>query len=478
MAGFTARRTTYRSRGSRTLVVTAATAALLAVPAAAWAVSAGPSELVSSNSSGQQGQTVSSQPSATADGQLVAFNSLSTNLVPGDTNGRSDVFVKDRRSGALERVSTTSSGEQGDGSAERASISADGRYVVFSVTSTNVVPGDANGGVQDVVRKDRTTGEVVLVSLLPDGSQPSTSSDTNNGVALSADGQRVTFTNGAGSSSSLRQVYVRDIPSATSQLVSRAPDGSPGDGSSFLPALSSDGQTIAFESDATNLVVDDTNGRLDIFVRDLRTGVTDRVTPADRPGFRAPTLSADGSRVAVDNRESVPNQVFVVDRADGNSLTLVSKSQDGTQGNGNSRFPAISGDGFVVAYASRATNLDPGATNTNRQNEFVTDLRSGSTALASRAVRAGEQPNSDSFSPRIAADGRTVVFNSSASNLVADDTNGANDVFATPITPDDAPAPVIPEVAAPGVLLLAGMAIGSTVMVRRSIRSATVTPVA
>ncbi|MCI0586270.1 MAG: calcium-binding protein, partial [Planctomycetes bacterium] len=190
----------------------------------------------------------------------------------------------------------------------------------------------------------------------------------------------------------------------------------------------------------SNLVPDDTNGQQDIFVKDLKTGETTRVS-VDSTGAQAnslctnPTISANGRYVAFVSEASnlVPDDtngaadVFVRDRKTG-TTARVSVDSTGAQANSSSFGPSISANGRTVAFESSASNLVPDDTNTV-PDVFVKDLRTGATARISVAS-TGAQGISNSDSPSISANGRTVVFRSGASNLVPDDTNGVGDVFA------------------------------------------------
>ena len=228
---------------------------------------------------------------------------------------------------------------------------------------------------------------------------------------------------------------------AVTALLSVASDGTHGNADSFDPSLSADGSTVAFASLATNLV---TTGPVQarvvgIFVRDRRTGRTDRISdPPDGPvangDSRAPAVSGDGSVVAFESRASNlvagdgngAADVFVRDRASGRT-TRVSVASDGTPGNGDSVAPSISADGRFVAFASEATGLVPGDHN-RAEDVFVHDRRTGRTTRVSVGVD-GRPGNGASYSPALSADGRYVAFVSEATNLVRGDTNGDSDVF-------------------------------------------------
>lgn len=406
-------------------------------------------------------------PAVNADGSLVAFASTSPDLVPDDTNGVADVFLRDRSAGTTQRVSVASAGVQAGAASGNPSLSADGRYVVFS-SSARLVAGDEDD-LTDVYRHDRRTATTELVGLLPDGSAPGDPADVTSGVAVSADGSRIAFTVGRATQSNRRQAYLRDVTAGSSQLLSATQAGTPGNNSSFSAALSADGRTVAFESDASDLIADDTNGRLDIFARDVTTQVTQRVVP-DSGGFRAPSISGDGRLVAVHQSERSPLGVYLADRAAG-TFRLVSARPDGTPGNGSSRFAALSADGRVVAFASTATNLVDDVTSPAQQNIYAVELATGDVQHLTDTGGRG-QPNGASFRPVTSADARMVAISSTASNLIDGDTNRVQDVFARDLVPEQsaAPAPVIPE--APMAVLLVLLAVPVVaVLMRRAYRA-------
>lgn len=223
------------------------------------------------------------------------------------------------------------------------------------------------------------------------------------------------------------------------ELVSVDSRGIQGSGDSEVPALSADGRFVAFHSWATNLAPGDTNGVHDVFVHDRRTGRTTRVS-VDTIGTqgngqsREPSISGDGRFVAFHSAASnlVAGDtngrfdVFVHDRWT-NQTTRVSLDSGAVQGNGDSMVPSISADGRLVAFSSWASNLVPGDTN-GRADAFVHDRQTGQTTRVSEDS-GGLQGNGDSFAPAISADGRFVAFHSRAANLVIADTNGVPDVF-------------------------------------------------
>jgi Tol biopolymer transport system component len=227
-------------------------------------------------------------------------------------------------------------------------------------------------------------------------------------------------------------------PGSTARL-STATGGGQGNGGSFVPAISADGRYVAFYSDASNLVSGDTNGARDVFVRDLQTGETTRVSvststaEANGDSF-APTLSSDGRYVAfesaatnlVDGDTNDANDIFVRDRQT-SSTTRVSVGYDGSQANGGSDQPSLSGDGRLVAFTSAATNIVSGDVNANR-DAFVYDRQTG-TAVNLSVSSDGTQADLDSFTPELSANGRFVAFSSFADNLIVDDLNESSDIF-------------------------------------------------
>jgi len=382
-----------------------------------------------------------SAPSAiSADGHYVAFGSSASNLVAGDTNGKWDVFVRDRDTGATTRVSVATDDTQADTDSYVAGISADGRYVAFVSLASNLVAGDTNGQ-RDLFVQDRVTGATTRVSVATDGTQ----ANKNDGLqsAISADGRYVAFHSSAsnlvaGDTNGTNDVFVHDRVTGATTRASVATDGTQANGHNFGVSISADGGYVAFDSLASNLVAGDTNGKWDVFVHDRDTGATTRVsvatdgTQANNESLGA--ISADGRFVAFGSLASNlvagdtngQRDVFMHDR-DAGATTRVSVATDGTQGNGDSLQPMISADGRYVTFESVASNLVAGDTNGQR-DVFVHDRVTRAITRVSVAS-SGTQGNGDSSVPAISADGRYVAFDSDASNLVAGDTNAKTDVF-------------------------------------------------
>ncbi len=225
--------------------------------------------LVSSSSSGVQGNASSFRPSISGDGRFVAFSSAATNLIANDTNGSDDVFVRNRRAHTTQRVSVSSAGAQGNGGTYNSSISAGGRYVAFTSQPSTLVSHDTTG-FADIFVRDRKTDKTRLVSLSSSGAQG------NNGSflvdpAITPDGRFVAFgsiaTNLIAGGTTGEQVFVRDLASHKTTLISVSSSGVQGNNSSFDASITSDGRFVAFNSNATNLVPNDSAGFRDVFVR-------------------------------------------------------------------------------------------------------------------------------------------------------------------------------------------------------------------
>jgi Tol biopolymer transport system component len=395
---------------------------------------------VSVSSDGTQGNGLSAGSSISADGRYIAFHSDATNLVSGDINGHYDIFVYDRNTGQITRVSVSTNGTEGNYASWYPSISADGRYIAFHSYAANLVSGDTNGRA-DVFVHDLDTGQTTRVSVASDGTQ---GNDESWFPAISADGRYVVFSSQAtnlvsGDTNGAWDIFIHDLDTGQTTRVSVASDGAQGNGGSEYPSISSDGRSIAFQSDATNLVSGDTNGEKDVYVRDRVTGQTTRVSVASdgtqgNGGSEYPSISSDGRSIAfqsystnlVSGDTSGLDDIFVRDRVTGQT-TQVSISSDGSQGNSRSWSSSISANGRYVAFSSQATNLVSGDTN-GYYDIFVHDLDTGQTTRVSVASD-GTQGNNESWVSAISADGRYVAFMSDASNLVNGDTNDKSDIF-------------------------------------------------
>jgi Tol biopolymer transport system component len=342
------------------------------------------------------GDASSHDTSITPDGRYAVFNSKAANLLGpgGDTNGVFDIYLKDIQSGSFTRVSTTSSGGQADGDSHAPSISDDGRFVAFISTSGNLVsPGGGTSGIHNIYLKDLRTGIVSLVSANPVGAP---AGDGNSDVpTISADGRYVAFCSVAtnlvpGDTNGVMDVFLRDTVAGTTTRVSTSSAGGQGNGpsgSTYGPYLSGNGRFVAFESDADNLIGDaDTNHEKDIFVKEVETGATTRVSTAAA----------------------------------------------GEQANSSSYFPSISADGRYVVFRSTASNLAEGDTliceAISCSDVFRKDTQTGEVYWVSTTA-AGDTADRPSWDPHLSADGRYAAFSSDAANLAIGDGNNNYDIF-------------------------------------------------
>jgi Tol biopolymer transport system component len=358
----------------------------------------GETALVSVTPTGDPGNNVSRDPSVSSNGQFVVFSSFATDLVAGDTNLRQDVFVRDMIAGTTTLVSGATAGVVGlpgnsflSGLSGAHEISDNGRYIVFMSLATNLAAGATNG-VQQVYWKDMETGAVVRVSVNPAGEFGNRPSER---PAISGDGQVVAFesasTNFASSFNTV-QVFARVLPNGSLTLESA---GSAALGRrSGVPTLSFDGQYMAFESDAPLDPADLDNGTPDVFLRDRTLGTT----------------------------------------------VLASLSPNAVQGAISAR-PSISSDGRWVGFDSLDEQLVVGDVG-GLADVFLYDRDTRTVTLVSRND-AGEQANAPSGltlgGASVSSNGQVVLFGSTASNLVASPSNGFNQLYVRKLVEDQPP---------------------------------------
>jgi VCBS repeat-containing protein len=430
-----------------------------------------------------------------SNGRYVVYASFSDNIVDGDANKSADVFVRDTLTGTTTLVSQNTASEQGNADSLSASISVDGRYVVFQSDANNLVAGDTNNAA-DIFVRDLQTGTTTLVSA-GIGGAPADGDSLN--PSISADGRYVTFQSFAdnltsGDQNGKEDVFVRDLQTGSTTLVSTGDDGV-ANGDSFRPTISANGQTIAFESNATNLTPDGSTG---LFEYNLANQTTTKIAssslgssgsamltvsalsqispllefavstnPSERlasdilyvnpdthntsiiPSFQTAQYAVSSHHISmvIDNDNEQPvllldltsyaqdqfvGQLTTIDPTTQTSQmrsVVATLSSDQTNSLGAAA-PALSADGRYVAFASSSDSLVSGDTN-HASDVFLFDATTGTTTLVSQG--AFGQGNQGSSSPAISDDGRYVVFESSADNLVLGDTNGVSDIFVRDI---------------------------------------------
>jgi Tol biopolymer transport system component len=410
---------------------------------------------------GTQGNGDSTFPVVSADGRFIAFESAAGNFVAGDTNGNFDIFVKDRQTGAITRVSTSPTEAQANGNSFTPSISGDGRFIAFQSFATNLLPNTSNCIVNGCIFvKDRTTGALTRVDVATAGQPNGATSNPN----ISGNGRFVAFQSAAtnlvsGDVNGHIDIFVRDVQAGTIVLASVA-GTTQSNGDSTQPSISADGRFVAFSSLANNLQFPgDGNGTSDVFRRDLVNQVTEAVsfTSTGQGGVTgngasdAPHISGDGLVVVfrsfATNFSTVPDTNNVADtyiKSVGTALTpvRVSISTAGVQGNAQSgQQSAISFDGQYVAFVSYASNLVAGDNN-GFPDLFIRDRNLNQTIRANIS-NSGQQADGGFFAQSsLSFNGSSIsptpsllVFDSIATNFVQPDNNGFSDVFTASISP-------------------------------------------
>jgi Tol biopolymer transport system component len=396
---------------------------------------------VSTSSIGDQGSIgfgTSGRPAISADGRHAAFESLASNLVPGDTNNQQDVFVKDRLTGTTVRVSIAWDESEGVGSpypqaAAAPAISANGRFVAFVSCYPNLVTGDTNGLV-DVFVHDRDLDQngifdevggttTVRVSVDSFGGEGSSNLDPgpDADVAISDDGRHLAFTSlhslVQSDTNQALDVFVHDrdadsngvfdeVNGILTTRVSVAASGTQGlFGLCAEPSLSADGRYVAFSSSFENLVATDGNANYDCFVHD---------------------------------RDFDQNGVFDETAAGSTTILPVSVTPTAATGAGLSGKAVLSATGRFVAFLSSAPDLVPADTNgfydvfirdRDVDQDGIFDVPGSVSTTRVSISRTGAQSNGASFNASLSPNGRYVVFDSNATNLAPGDSNGARDVF-------------------------------------------------
>ncbi len=342
-------------------------------------LSTGALTLVSANFAGLQGNLSSQRPSISADGRFVAFESDAVSLVEGDGNGARDVFVRDMQSGRIVRASVGSAGVEGNGTSSHAVVSDDGRWVAFESDATNLVPDDTNG-VRDVFVRELSNGQTRRVSV----SSLDAQGDAPSGApSIAGNGLTVAFHSLASNlvdddTNGVLDVFVRDLAASTTERASVGSALAQANAASSLPSLSRNGRYVAFESEGTNLVAGDSNGASDVFVHDRLGGGTQRAS-VDELGFQGDNasllsgpaqISSDGRFVVFESWAAnlVPDDtnqtldVFVRDLWTG-TTERCDVSNAGEEAAAASNAAGLSDDGRRIAFTSGAANLVDGDTN-------------------------------------------------------------------------------------------------------------------
>ena len=399
------------------------------------------------------------------DGNLIVFSSHASNLIPGDTNGVSDIFLRNLSTNQTERISTGINNSQANNNSGYPSITPDGRYIVFQSYASNLVPGDTqmcyywSGALNcpDIFVYDRVNKTTSLVSKSSSGQQ---SNADNEFPQISNDGRYIAFESTANNlvendTNKSYDVFVHDLSTKQTKRVSIASDGTQANDQSHLSSISNDGSLIAFGSLATNMVVNDTNNVRDVFVRDQINETTVRVNVAD-----------DGSQA--DSTQYITwgvmssNGRFIFFVTDANNITgKYSKSclfvrdleaKITTLLNITCAAPSspftplqISSDGQSVLFRSTLNGTDP-QDNNSKDDVYLYNRITDKLTWVSKSFD-NLQGNNYSLYGSMSENGQHVVFSSLASNLVQNDLNGSEDVFYRAIgNPTLTPLIIIPGI--------------------------------
>jgi Tol biopolymer transport system component len=399
---------------------------------------------VSVDSAGTPAHANTDDSSMSSDGRFVAFTSAATNLVASDTNQALDVFVHDVVTGTTVQASVTTAGVEGGYDSQNPVISGNGRYVAFASQGINLCPGKT-GFHLDVSLRDLVAGTTSCLSLDASGNA---GTGQSNFPSISDDGAYVAFESTSHTMIPSQfivesQIYVRDVATGTAQIASVDSAGNPGDFASTTAAMSGDGRYVAFVSQSTNLVPGDTNGAKDIFLHDMTTGATERVS-ISTSGAQSngdcdyPFVSRDGSLVffscsastLVSGVTQAAYDMFVRDRTSG-TTSLVGPPVGTFHSIGGTPImrPAVSADGRYVAFASNDPSVLPGK-NTSGSDVYVVDRTTSQIRRVSRTP-SGAGSTGSSVEPSISADGQRVVFDSTANDLVSRSNDGYVALYET-----------------------------------------------
>ncbi|NBJ11483.1 hypothetical protein [Microvirga arsenatis] len=371
---------------------------------------------ISTSANGALTTAVSYKGQFSANGRYVVFESSDSNLVAADTNNEFDVFRKDLATGAIVRVSISGAGEANSES-RNAQVSADGRYVVFESYASNLVAGDTPNTL-DIFRKDLVTGEIVRVSAV--GATAANGASAN--AQISADGNLVLFESDASNlvgddTNGARDIFIKNLTTGDITRLSTAGTKEipiQGNGSSSRGQISDDGRYVIFESIASNLVANDTPNTSDIFRKDLVTGEVVRVS-VDAAGVRSPNKSYSNGQVSANGQYVVFQDgadIFLKDIATG---ALSPLSTEGGLGK-FSRKAQISTDGRYIIFESWSTF---GTDDVDQSLDvFLKDMATGTITLLS-STTDGSLGTGMYGGAQISADGRYALFNNGGDDAVS-----------------------------------------------------------
>lgn len=395
---------------------------------------------VSLNGGNGQLSGASSFVSVSDDGRFVAFQSSDPSL-PGYRSGVRQIYLRDRVAGSTTLVSRTHADRSVGSAAEgyECRVSGNGRFVVFTSPGADMLSSVDGNGFDDVYLWDRLTDNMERISVAASGGD---ANEISYQASISNDGTIVAFTslasNLAGTDSNNRSdIYVRHRGAGSTTRISVSTSNVQATSSSFYAAVAGHGRYVAFASLANNLVSGDTNGSTDIFVRDLQLNTTTRVS-LNSSGIQLgassnhPDISDDGRYVTFDTRAlnhglsdtNGANDVCVRDTV-GNTLTVISASSSNSNStsSGIAEFPVISGDGFIIAYSTYFSDI------VSATDAIVRYDRLTGTSSNVHVDSGGVAGNAAPGLCAINADGSIVGMESTATNLIVGDSNAVEDCF-------------------------------------------------
>lgn len=436
-----------------------------------FAYSVGPVRCNLSNTGAQDQALNNSWSSASPDGRFVIFASADTALVTGDTNFRRDVFLRDTVAGTTTRESVATGGAELDGDSTAIQVSSDGRFVLFTSDANNISTDPRRiAGKPMTYLRDRQNNITTQVGTLIDNG--SSNAVGVVGSMMTADGRYVVFTRGqdigAGwySGQPTSEIVFLDVQSGVAQWEFPTVDGSPASVGIWLLDMTPDGRLILFSAEDGNFVAGDTNGHSDVFLYDRASKITRKISngmggaQSNQDSYTG-VISANGRFVAYNSYASNlvagdtnnDSDVFLLDLST-ETTQRVSLTASGTQSTGGSSAVAVSNDGQIIVFGSQAADLVPGDTN-GFSDLFVRDRAASSTTRISVSSSGGEADFGVQTVFKMLPRAEGIYCNSGATNLVAGDTNNSIDVFMLPLGMNSRPGPHITALA-PGLVLPGG----------------------
>ena len=377
---------------------------------------------VSISSGAEEANTASFNPTIHADGRFIAFASTANNLVSDDANIHKDIFVHDWALDQTERVSISTAGLEANADSANPSISGDGRFVVFESTASNLVPGDNNNS-SDIFLHDRETHSTTRVSLSYGGNQADRASVN---PVISSDGNVVAFISEAtniilGGTNATPKIFTYDIPSGSSELISVTTAGASPTAWSYAPSINADGSLVAFHSNAPDLVFGDSNGTHDVFVHDRTTGSTELISVSldgINPGNSfslMPDLNSDGRFIVfysyasdlVSDDNNTKLDIFLRDRLNQTTQRINLNNEGKETTSGHSMYPRISDDGRYIVFVSQSSDLIS-VDNNDFDDIFLADTAGSITRIS--VDSNGNEVNEHSNWPVIDGTGDAVAL--------------------------------------------------------------------